>query len=149
MNLQNKREAIHERIASMSEERLDALMPILSNPNYHLSVSEDDSALVAYRKPYSQPEYPEEGSEPFTQEDFLRNARKRNAASELVDGMESSQLDFVYNLLEETGDGFVLSEEEWAQIERDAELAEKGLIPVYSTEEVLEELRKKIERLGK
>lgn len=146
MNLQHKREAIHERIASMSEERLDALMPILSNPNYHLSVSEDDSALVAYRKPYSQPEYPEEGSEPFTQEDFLRNAKKRNAASELVDGMERSQLDFVYNLLEETGDGFVLSEEEWAEIDRRAYEAENGLVEMIPGDEVLRQMKDELEK---
>jgi hypothetical protein len=149
MNLQEKRDAIHERIASMTEERLDELMPILSNPNHHLSVSEDDSALAAYRKPHSHVEYPDEQSEPFTEEDFHRNARKRNAASEFVDGMERSQVEFVYNLLEETGDGFVLSAEEWAEIERDAELAEKGLIEVRPSEEVIEELRIKLENLRK
>ena len=149
MNLESKREAIHERIASMTEDRLDELMPILSNPNYHLSVSEDDSAITEYRKPYAPSEFPEDLLEPTTDEDIHRSMNKRNAASRLVDEMERSQLEFIYNLLEESGDGIILTEEEWAEIERNQELAEKGLIEVRTSEEVIEELRIKLENLRK
>jgi hypothetical protein len=147
MNLQAKRERIHERIASMPEERLDELMPILNNPNYHLSLGEDDSALLAYRRPQQPSPIFDENAEEFNEEAFLRSARKRSEAGDLVDSMERNQLEFVFNLLEETDDGIVLTEEEWAQIERDAELAEKGLLPVRPSEEVIEELRIKLENL--
>jgi hypothetical protein len=154
MNLQAKRDAIHERIASMSEDRLDELMPILRNPDFHLSVNEDDSALVAYRMQQKSSrnldvDSDEDLTEEKSREAFLRSMRKRNEASDLVDRMEKSHVEAVFDLLEETDDGIVLTEEEWAQIERDAELAEKGLIKVHPIEEVLGELRKKIEQLRK
>lgn len=149
MDLQAKIAAIHERIASMSEERLDELMPILRNPNFHLSVSEDDSALVAYRKSGATSGDYEELTEEESKAAFLRDIKKRNAAGALIDAMEDRHIELVYDLLEETGDGYVLSEEEWAQIERNAELAEKGLLEVRPTEEVIEELRIKLEKLRK
>ncbi len=123
----------------MVEHRLDALMTLLKNQADDLLVREDDLSFTEYGKTES---------ETVSGDDFAKRMRKslkkRQAARKLVDGLTKIQLDAVAALLEEAGDGYIISQEEWAEIDQRVKDVEEGRVKMVPMDEALERVRESL-----
>jgi len=141
MNLRDKRKMVKERIDTMVEHRLDALMVLLKNQQDELLVREDDRLLTGYGKTESVN---------VSGDDFAKRMRKslkkRAAAKKLIDGLSKKQLDAVATLLEEAGDGYIISEEEWAEIDQRTKDVEEGRAKMIPAWESLERLKVELQK---
>lgn len=141
MNLRDKRKMVKERIDTMVEHRLDALITLLKNQQDDLLVREDDWAVTNYGKIESG----QKSGDDFAKQ-MRKSLKKRAAAKKLIDGLSTGHLDAVATLLEEAGDGYIISEEEWAEIDQRVKDVEEGRVKMIPAWESLERLKVELQK---
>lgn len=146
MNLRDTRKQVKERIDTMTDDRLDALLTLLKNQLDDLLVREDDESLVNYGKIAS-----EINTNPLSSADFaLRmklSLKKRKEARKLVDELSKKHLEAIATMLEEADDGYIISEEEWAEIDQRVKDVEEGRVKMIPMEEALARVKENLRKL--
>jgi hypothetical protein len=149
MNVRDTRKIVKQRIDTMSESRLDALMTLLENKSDELLMREDDRAF----REYGKVEVAKESDTALNSDEFAKqmkkSLKKRAAARKLVDGLTKTQLAAVATLLEEAGDGYIISEEEWAEIDQRVLDVEEGRVKMVPMDEAMARIRETLRKLKK